>query len=141
MTVERDELRTHVRHEQPPEEAAVVLRGGPDTPSLLRSHARRVNRLFVLDGAEVFGISVFVAVCDQRHTSEPQILGGKLGTYETIYRTTVGALLASGYGLLPTFQAPHCTVLIPGLDSVDDLASALGPLLANPYAGLRKAQP
>lgn len=59
MSDGRDELRAHVRDEHPPVDAAVVIRGGPDTPSLLRSHARRVNRLFVLDGAEVFGISVF----------------------------------------------------------------------------------
>lgn len=138
MNDERDDLRAHVRAEHPPADAFVVIRGGPDTPSLLRSHARRVNRLFVLDGAEVFGISVFVASSDIGVASERQILRGKLGTYESIYRTTVGELIAAGFGLLPTFQAPHFTVLLPGLDAVDELAVALGPLLTNPYAGGRK---
>jgi hypothetical protein len=135
MSGERDDLRVHVRDEHPPADAAVVIRGGPDTLSLLRSHARRINRLFVLDGTEVFGISVFVASSDIGLASERQILRGKLGTYESIYRTTVGELTVTGFGLLPTFQAPHYTVLLPGLDTVDELAAALGPLLTNPYAG------
>jgi hypothetical protein len=52
----REELRTRVRVEEPSPDAAVVIRGGPDTPSLLQSHARRLNRLYVLDCADVFGI-------------------------------------------------------------------------------------
>jgi hypothetical protein len=135
MSDGRDDLRSHVRDELPSDDAAVVIRGGPDTPSLLRSHARRVNRLFVLDGADVFGISVFVASASSGIASERQILQRKLGTYESIYRTTVGELAEAGFGLLATFQSPHFTVILPGLDSVEDLAGALGPLLTNPYAG------
>ena len=82
MSDERDDLRVHVRDEHPPAGAAVVIRGGPDTLSVLRSHARRINRLFVLDGTEVFGISVFVASSDIGVASERQILRGKLGTYD-----------------------------------------------------------
>jgi hypothetical protein len=140
MSVGRDELRAHVRDEHPLMDAAVVLRGGPDTPSLLRSHARRVNRLFLLDSAEVFGISVFVASSDIGPAFERRILSGKLGTYESIYRTTVRELVAAGFGLLPTFQAPHYTVLLSGIDAVEDLAAALGPLLTNPYARNRKEE-
>jgi hypothetical protein len=140
LSEERDDLRAFVRDELPPGDAAVVIRGGPDTPSLLRSHARRVNRLFVLDGADVYGISVFVASSDIGVASERQILRGKLSTYESIYRTTVGELIAAGFGLLPTFQAPHYTVLVADLDTVDELAAALGPMLTNPYAGGRKEE-
>jgi hypothetical protein len=57
----REELRTRIREELAPANAAVVIRRGPDTLSLLRSHARRLNRLYVLDGEDVFGVSVFVA--------------------------------------------------------------------------------
>ncbi len=64
MIEDREELRNRVRDERPPLDASVVLRGGPDTASLLRSHARRLNRLYVLDGGPVFGISVFVAYGD-----------------------------------------------------------------------------
>jgi hypothetical protein len=51
-----------------------------------------------------------------------------------VYRTTVGRLAAAGFTLLPTFTAPHYTVLLPDIDMVDDLARAFGDLRANPYA-------
>jgi hypothetical protein len=34
----------------------LLLRGGPDTVSLLRNHARRTQRLYCLDGVPLFGI-------------------------------------------------------------------------------------
>ncbi len=134
MIEDREELRNRVRDERPPLDASVVLRGGPDTASLLRSHARRLNRLYVLDGGPVFGISVFVAYGDIGGTSERTILSGKLHSYPTIYRTTVDVVLRSGLKLLPTFAAPHYTVIIPDLDAVADLAAAFGELVDNPYA-------
>lgn len=60
MSELREELRLRVRDERPPADASVVIRGGPDTPSLLRTHARRLNRLYVLDGNDVFGVSVLL---------------------------------------------------------------------------------
>jgi len=61
----REELRDRVRSDEaPPPGASVVIRGGPDTLSLLRTHARRLHRAFVLDGRPVFGVSVFVALDD-----------------------------------------------------------------------------
>ncbi len=111
-----------------------MIRGGPDTPSLLRSHARRLNRLYLLDGQELFGVSVFVAQGEIGPASERAILGSKLKSYPTIYRTSVGHLESAGFELLPTFTAPHYTVVIPALDRIDDLARAFGELLANPYA-------
>ena len=136
MTSEgKDELRVRVRaDEMPPSDAAVVIRGGPDSLSLLRTHARRLHRAFVLDGEPVFGVSVFVALDDVGPASERGVLSGKLRTYRSIYRCTVGELAATGLGLLPTFARPHYTVLLTELDSVDDLAAALGTLRPNPYA-------
>jgi hypothetical protein len=64
--------------------------------SLLRSHARRLNRLYTLDGAPVFGISVFIAYGDVGAESEKTILSRKLGSYPTIYRTSVGQLHVGG---------------------------------------------
>lgn len=50
-----DELRSRLRAEAAPTGATVVLRGGPDTISLLRTHARRTQRLYCLDGAPLLG--------------------------------------------------------------------------------------
>ena len=132
----REELRDRVRYEDPPpEEAQLVLRGGPDTGSLIRSHARRVNRLFVLDGAEVWAISVFVALDDVGPASAEAILRTKLRSYGHVYLPTVGQLRNAGFDLLATFARPHFSVLIPELDSAPELYGALGELQINPYAG------
>ena len=135
MTDNREELRLRVREERPPPDASVVLRSGPDTASFLRAHARRLNRLYTLDGASVFGVSVFVASGDIGPSSERTILSRKLHSYPTIYRTTVGQLLAQGLDVLPTFAAPHHTVVIPNLEAVAEPAAAFGKLVRNPYAG------
>jgi hypothetical protein len=37
--------------------------------------------------------------------------------------------------LLPTITRPHITVVLPVIETVSALATAFGPLLANPYAG------
>jgi hypothetical protein len=117
-----------------------VLRGGPDTLSLLHTHARRLSRAYVLDGDPVFGISVFVAVDDIGPASEAAILAGKLQSYPVLYRATVTAILATGCGLLPTFARPHYTVVLDSLDDIGPLADALGSPVANPYAGGRKEE-
>lgn len=141
MSADREELRRLVRNDPPPPDAAVVIRGGPDTLSLLRSHARRLNRLYELDGAAIFGVSVFVATEATGSTSEQAILRRKLGSYPTVYRTTVARLTEIGFRLLPTFTSPHYTVLLPDLDTVDDLAAAFGDLQPNPYAVEREETP
>ncbi len=130
----REELRARVRIEEPSPDAAVVIRGGPDTLSLLQSHARRLNRLYVLDGADVFGISVFVARDEIGPTSERTILSSKLRNYAEVYRTNVSTLKDAGFVLLPTFSPPHFTVLMSSLEAADDLAAAFGNLVVNPYA-------
>lgn len=58
----------------------------------------------------------------------------KLRSYPTIYRTTIVQLTSLGFEVLATFAAPHFTVVLPALDRVEDLATAFGPLLPNPYA-------
>ena len=131
-----EELRLRVRSEEPPPPtASVVIRGGPDTPSLLQTHAKRLQRLYELDGKPVLGISVFVVLDDVGPASERGILAGKLRSYPSMYRSTVGRLTDAGFVLLPTFTRPHFTIVLPALETVTDLAPALGPLLANPYAG------
>jgi hypothetical protein len=135
VTDGRDDLRGRVRGgEAVPPDASVVLRGGPDTASLLATHARRLSRAYVLDGAAVFGISVFVALDDIGPASEAGILTGKLRSYPLVYRATAQRLIEAGFVLLPTFTRPHYTVLLPALDMVGRLADALGTPGPNPYA-------
>jgi hypothetical protein len=135
----RHELRDRVRTgEAPPPDAAVVIRGGPDTPSLLRTHAKRLHRRFLLDRAPTYGISVFVVLDDLGPASEAGVLSDQLRSYPAIYRSTVGRLHDVGLALLPTFRRPHYTVLLPDLDAVDGLARALGDLVPNPYTSAQE---
>ena len=130
----REELRARVRPDEPvPGDALVALRGGPDTRSLISSHARRMNRLFVLDGSPVWGISVFVALDPTGPASAESILRRRLLSYELVYLPTVGGLRAAGFDLLPTFGRPHFTVLMSGLELAPALFDALGELQENPY--------
>ena len=128
----REDLRQRIRADQlPPPEASVVIRGGPDTLSLIRSHARRFHRLYELDGEPIWGLSVFVAVDDIGPGSERGILAGKLRSYPSIYRCTVHSLTDAGLTLLPTFARPHYTVVMPTLDAADEVAAALGSPVTN----------
>jgi hypothetical protein len=54
------------------------------------------------------------------------------------YRTTVGELERRRFLVLPTFAAPHCTVIFDELSDVIELAAAFGDPLRNPYADLRR---
>lgn len=134
----RDELRLRVRAGEVPRVSSVIIRGGPDTPSLLRTHARRLHRAFTLDGEPVFGVSVFVALDDVGPASERGILSGKLRTYPSIYRCTVADLAGRGLGVLATFTRPHYTVVLPDLGALEDMSAALGAHRPNPYATTRE---
>ena len=59
-----EELRPHLRDERPPDDATVVIRGGPDTLAKLTMHARRTHDAYVLDGEPLWGISVYCALDD-----------------------------------------------------------------------------
>lgn len=132
---EREELSAHIRDaEHPPSAHRLVLRGGPDTLSLLRAHARRLNRGYVLHGEEVFGLSVLAALDDVGPMSYIELLRSRLKGYPLVYTPTVTALLEAGFRLLPTFRRPHYTVFMDSLDDCEALYNALGELLPNPYA-------
>jgi hypothetical protein len=131
----RDELRSQLRAEASPAEAIVLLRGGPDTVSLIRSHARRTQRLYCLDGVPLLGISVFGVLDDEGPASRDGLLAGRLVTYPVVYAAGVGAVVAAGFELLPTFRRPHFTIRLDG-DSTAEvrrLLEAMGQPEDNPY--------
>jgi hypothetical protein len=135
MSDERQDLRAFVRDEEPPPNGArVVLRGGRDTEALLGTHARRLHRAFVLDGLDVYGISVFVALDDVGPASQRGLLTGKLVSYPLVYTPTVRELVDAGFDLLATFGRPHFTVVFASLADAPRLLAALGPLRPNRYA-------
>ena len=130
---DREDLRLRVRSEEPPPPtASVVIRGGPDTPSLLQTHAKRLQRLYELDGEPVLGISVFVVLDDVGPASERGILAGKLRSYPSLYRSTVGRLTDAGFVLLPTFTRPHFTIVLPALETRERPRNCARPVAGQP---------
>jgi hypothetical protein len=87
-------------------------------------------------GQRARGISLFAA---SSAVDELAVLESKLRTYPK-YRRVPGAALAEVAVLLPTFQAPHWTVLFrppggtrrPEEELLNDLLDILGPVLDNP---------
>ncbi|MGH3926595.1 MAG: hypothetical protein ACRDTT_27670, partial [Pseudonocardiaceae bacterium] len=109
---DREELRGRIRAEPSPPDAALVVRGGPDTLPKLRTHARRTARAWCLDGVPLFGISVFCALDDIGPASLPGLLNSRLRTYRCIHYCPVSALRLIGVHLLPTGHRPHFTAVI-----------------------------
>jgi hypothetical protein len=132
-----EELREHLRAEPAPTVGSVLLRGGPDSVSLLRSHARRTHRLYCLDGAPLWGISVFVALDTDGPASREGLLANRLVTYPLVHAPTFGALAAAGFELIATFRRPHFTVRLSGDSTAETgrLLEALGRPEENPYNG------
>jgi hypothetical protein len=72
-----DELRPHVRDEPVPDDATVVVRGGPDSLDKLPQHATRTNRAYQLDAEPLWGVSVFLASTRlATHHSTGSLVGG-----------------------------------------------------------------
>ncbi|MGH3928857.1 MAG: hypothetical protein ACRDTF_02640 [Pseudonocardiaceae bacterium] len=138
MNRAREELRGRLRPEVEPAEAVLVLRGGPDTVPKLQTHARRTARAWCLDGAPLFGISVFCALDDIGPASLPGLLGGRLLTYRCFHRCTVGELQDLGVHLLPTGHRPHFTAVIESDEGAElqRLLACLGHPRENPYRNL-----
>ena len=63
------------------------------------------------------------------------ILRDRLWSRSTYTTTTVGALRHSGRDLLPTFGAPHYSLLLPAatLEAASSLLATFGPAERNPY--------
>ncbi len=132
---DREDLRLHLRDEVFPRGSILLLRGGPDTPSLIRSHARRTNRLYCLDDRPLWGVSMFAALDATGPSSFDGILAGRLASYEVVHVPSAADLVEGDLQLLPSFRRPHYTVAWAS-DSLDQAEHVLGLLRApqeNPY--------
>lgn len=143
VTHQREEQRDKLRREESPADAVSVVRGGRDTLDKLRVHARRTHRAWSLDGAPIFGVSVFCALDDIGPASLDGLLAGRLLTYRFVHVTTVGTLRTAGFLMVPTGSRPHYTVTL-GTDDDEELGrflAALGPPQDNRYYFRARSRP
>jgi len=125
------------RHEEvirPGEVAAdlvLLLRGGVHDDGILRlqEQAGDMNRRFSLEGGDCYGISTFAAT----EESEAWILARNMAVRRRYYRIRYEDV--ADLRVLPTFRAPHWTVLFDGSEGPDyrKFMDALGDLRDNPH--------
>jgi len=129
-----EELRPYLRDERSPDDATVVVRGGPDTLAKLATHAGRTHDAYVLDGEPLWGISVYCALDDVGPASLDGLLR-RFASYRAVHLPQADQLRGAGFPLLPSFGRPHYTVRLDGDDpaALNRLLDALGPVEANKY--------
>lgn len=107
---------------------APAILDGPE----LEPHADRMVGRYTYKGEPARGISLFAARGD---LGARAVLEARMSNYRVYYRVDAARLSALGTPL-PTFDAPHWTLLFPaaGEDSglLDELLAILGPVLDNP---------
>lgn len=128
---DKDALEDVVRSDESTDDLVLLLRGGDDGDDvdLIRRQAARLNRRFTYEGGPCFGVSVFAAIPE----SERWVLATRMAVRRRYYRVRAAELV--GLRLLPTFNAPHWTVLFRDSDGPDyeEFVDALGELRDNPY--------
>lgn len=134
--LERQELRPLLRSERAPADGVLVVRGGPTSIERLREHAGRTHDAYLLDGGDLWGISVFCALDDVGPGSLNALLQ-RFASYRVVHLPTVGRVIDAGFELLPSFRRPHFTIRLAGDDdpTLARLLEALGPEEPNPYHG------
>lgn len=104
-------IENHLRTgEGAPAETYLLLRGPPLTVEKFADHAARTARAYTYQGEPCFGISV-------EQSSGPAdtarlLRGRRLSTRHRVGRIRLEGARSAGFVLLPTFGAPHYTVVI-----------------------------
>lgn len=125
-------IEPHLRAEEPPGDAVLVIRGGPLTAAKLAEHAGREAVRFSYRGLALASVSVEATVGGW---SLEAILKELLWSRTTYATATAASLRAAGYELLPTFGAPHYDVVLAAatVEAAGSLLELFGPAEPNPY--------
>ncbi len=130
----RQALETYLRNEAAPAGAHLLLRGSPLTADAFVRSSERAARAYTFGGSPCLGISVELS---SGSVETDQLLRGRrLSTRHHVARIRVADAVAAGFVMLPTFSAPHYTVLVgrtPGATVGALVELALRDVLANPY--------
>jgi hypothetical protein len=126
-----------IRVETPPQEAVVVIRGGPITVAKIVEHALRQQSVFTYRGEPMVAISVDLTI---EGWSVERILRERMWSRSTYAIATVEELRSAGYELVATSAAPHYSVVLPAAspDAAADLLAHFGPTLVNEFRQRRR---
>ncbi len=127
-------IEAHLREGETIDRAAgLVVRGWPlDVEGLLRNSDATRSR-FSWRGEPIVAISAEVSIAGW--SVEMILAGPRLRTRSRYALAPVSDLVAAGFNLLPTFAAPHYSVLLPSYDegSARRLLEVLGEMRRNPF--------
>ena len=116
--------RPEVRDEQPPDDAALVIRGGLHS---FEPEKVRETCLDSMSDSGFYGVSVFAALDGDVAALCARI--ERLRSPGTIWVARCGDLRASGFDLLATDAAPHYDVVLPDLaeSTIDRVITCFDP--------------
>ncbi len=128
----RRPIEPMLRDEDPPDEAAAVIRAGPVTAEKIVEHANRELARFTYRGEPLAAISVDVTVGGW---DVDRILRERLWSRSRYALAAAGDLRAADYELLPTANRPHYSLVLPSATFEDAVAllAHFGPTIENEY--------
>ena len=100
-----------LRSDQPPDDAAVVLRAGAMSADNVHRSAARTFALYAVYGISVEGV-IDGTVQEACRSSE------RIAGYRQIRLSTFGRLRSAGFALLATFDHPHFTLVLADLSEL-----------------------
>jgi hypothetical protein len=125
-------IEGYLRSEVPPDDAVVVVRGGPIAVDKIEEHALRQAREYTYRNAPMHSISVSLTVDGWDLEA---LLAGPMSSRSTFAISTAGTVRAAGFTLLPTYAAPHYDLLLRTGEyrEAEALLSLFGAPEPNPY--------
>lgn len=134
---ELEPIEAHLRDEEPPAGAVLVIRGGPLNVERLVEHAVRQAREFSHAGRPMHSVSVDATV--GAWTLEA-ILRDRLWSRSTYAACPAATLRDAGYGLLATHGSPHYDVILADAEpgTAATLLAAFGAAEVNPFKRRRR---
>jgi hypothetical protein len=127
-------IEGHVREgEQLDAAAHLVIRGWPLTVDGLLRNADATRRRYSWAGEPFVAVSAEVTIAGWDVDSI--LSGSRLRTRRSYAAVPVGEVLDAGFGLLPTFSAPHYSVALGfyTVEKAELLVRVLGEVRPNPH--------
>ncbi len=139
MTIELEPIELHLRSDALPDDAVLLLRGGPITVEKLAEHAARQMREFSWNQEPMASVSVDGTVAGW--TAE-LLLRERLWSRSQFATATVGEVRAAGLVVLSTHAAPHFDIVLgdASLAEAARLVAIFGTPEDNPFKRRRRRQ-
>ncbi len=129
-----ERIEDHLRVDEPLRyDLQLVVRGWPLSIEGLKRNAKSTSERYILDGSPLVAVSAELTMAGW---SLDQILAGRrLRTRSSYAKVTTRRVTDAGFVLLPTFDAPHYSIVWASYtdEQADRLLALFGPAITNPH--------